>query len=322
MKRIAALTSGGDSPGMNACLVALARYGAQLGVEILGARSGFAGLAEGRLEPLSAFDDGTLAARSGTVLGTSRDRSFASEEGVERLGRVVDEHGLEGLLVLGGDGSFRHGMPLAGQAGLAAIGIPSTIDNDVWGTDWTLGFDSACNLTLTLLDGLNATGSSLGERIFALETLGGHTGHIALRVAEVGQADYVLVPEVEPDLPHATEALKRALAERGWAVLVFGEGVPEARTVAEKLSEAAGCRLRYSATGHAARGAPVFQMDRWLARLWAERALDLLLEGQYGLVLGYTDRLVELPLAEVAAQRKQLDMTLYERINTRWGGSI
>lgn len=322
MKRIAALTSGGDSPGMNACLVVLARYGAQLGVEILGARSGFAGLAEGRLQPLASLDDGTLAARSGTVLGTSRDRSFATEEGVERLGRVVDEHGLEGLVVLGGDGSFKYGMPLAGQVGLAAIGIPSTIDNDVWGTDWTLGFDSACNLTLTLLDGLNATGSSLGKRVFALETLGGHTGHIALRVAEVGQADYVLVPEVEPDLPHATEALKHALSQRGWAILVLGEGVPEVRTVAEKLSEAAGCRLRYSATGHAARGAPVSGLDRWLARLGAERALDLLLEGQSGLVLGYTDRLVELPLAEVAERRKQLDLALYKRINTRWGGSI
>jgi 6-phosphofructokinase 1 len=213
-------------------------------------------------------------------------------------------------------------MPLAGQVGLAAIGIPSTIDNNVWGSDWTLGFDSACNLTLGLLDGLNATGSSLGERIFVLETLGGDTGHLALRVAEAGQADYALVPEVEPDLPHATEALKRALAQRGWAVLVLGEGVPEARSVAEKLSEQAGSRLRYSATGHAARGAPVSGLDRWLARSWAERALDLLLEGQTGLVLGYTDRLVELPLAEVAAQRKQLDVALYERINTRWGGSL
>ena len=272
MKRIAALTSGGDSPGMNACLAALGRYGARLGLEVLGARAGFAGLAEGQLVALASLDDGTLAARSGTVLGTSRDKSFASEEGIERLCQVVADNRLEGLVVLGGDGSFRHGMPLAGQLDLAAIGIPSTIDNDVWGSDWTLGFDSACNLTLGLLDGLNATGSSLGERIFALETLGGHTGHIALRVAEVGQADYVLVPEVEPDLPHATEALKHALSQRGWVVLVIGEGVPEARTVAEKLSEAAGCRLRYSATGHAARGAPVSGLDRWLARSWAERA--------------------------------------------------
>ncbi len=317
MKRLAVLTSGGDCPGMNAAIAAFTRAAARKGVEVLGVKQGFEGLVAGEFLPLSADEALQWGALPGTVLGTSRRKELLAEEGLEKARKKLAEVGLEGLLLLGGDGSFRYGAPFLQRLGLPFVGVPATIDNDIGGTDYTLGFDSAVNFTAQMVQAVRATACALPGRLFFVETLGGDTGHIALYTAYLAQADYVLVPKVETDFPAALRAFRRALEAQGYAIAVASEGVPDLRDLAERLSAATGCRLRFSATGHAARGAPCSAFDCYLGRAFAEKALELLLAGRGNRLLAWRGQVVDLPF-EQAPPRASLDLELLEKVTRYW----
>ncbi|MGQ9554664.1 MAG: 6-phosphofructokinase [Anaerolineae bacterium] len=316
MTRLAILTSGGDSPGTNAAIEAVVRRAATEGAQVLGAERGFAGLAAGHLRPLTLADVDGISARGGTVLGTSRDRTIAEAEGQQRLLQTLEHERVGGVVLLGGDGSIRHGATTMRDLGLPCVSIPCTIDNDVPGTDRSLGFDSACNRAIALADGIRDTGQALHGRLFVLETLGGNTGFIALAVAEAVHADLVLLPEYSLDLDYAAQRLRTACEEHGYALAVASEGAGDVHGMATYLAEAAGHRLRLTSLGHAQRGGPPTFLDRWLARRFGEAAVAALLRGQGGVMTacrGYEIGLV--PLDEVVQGQKAPERALYDAIN-------
>jgi len=316
MTRLAILTSGGDSPGTNAAIEAVVRRAAERDAEVLGVERGFAGLAADRLRPLTPEGIDGVGARGGTVLGTSRDRTIAEEEGRARVLATLEREGIGGLVLLGGDGSIRHGATALRQMGVRCLSIPCTIDNDVPGTDRSLGFDSACNRAIALADGIKDTAQALLGRIFMLETLGGDTGFIALAVAEAAHADLVLLPEYPLDQDYAAQRLRAAVEARGYALAVAGEGAGDVHGLSIYLAEAAGHRVRLSSLGHAQRGGAPSFLDRWLARRFGEMAVDALLAGQQGSITacrGYETVLV--PLDEVLAGEKRPNRAAFEAIN-------
>lgn len=323
MNRLAILTSGGDSPGTNAAIEAATRQASACGAELLGVRGGFAGLADGQVHLLTLAEVDGIAARGGTILGTSRDRTIADEEGRQRLLRTLERERIAGLVLLGGDGSIRYGATALAEMGVASIAIPCTIDNDVPGTDRTIGFDSACNRAMGLVDGIRDTAQALAGRMFLLETLGGHTGFIALAVAEAAQADLVLLPEYPVDLDRAAERLRRRVQAQGYALAVASEGAGDVHSMATYLAEAAGHRIRLTSLGHAQRGGSPSYFDRWLARRCAELAVSGLLSGQSACMTaseGYNVQLVS--LTDVCSGQKQPDRSVYERINGLGIGGI
>lgn len=314
--RLAILTSGGDSPGTNAAIEAAVRHAAAAGVEMLGVERGIPGLADGRFRPLAPAEVDGIAARGGTILGTARDRTLADEDGRQRILEELRRRQVSGLVLLGGDGSIRHGAGGLAEMGVACVAIPCTIDNDVPGTDRTLGFDSACNRAITLADGIRDTAQALHGRMFVLETLGGNTGYIALAVAEVVHADLVLLPEYPLDLDYGAQRVRRAVERRGYALIVASEGAGDVHGMAGYLAEAAGHRARLTSLGHAQRGGPPSFLDRWLAGRFAAVAVEALLEGRGGLVTvcrGYEVALA--PLSEVACAEKAPERPVYDRIN-------
>lgn len=314
--RLAILTSGGDSPGINAAIEATVLHATALGAEVLGVERGFAGLAQGNLRQLTPADVDGIAARGGTVLGTSRDRSVAEDDGRRRMVEVVREQSIDGVVVLGGDGSIRHGSTALAALGVSCVSIPCTIDNDVALTDRTLGFDSACNRAIGLADGIRDTGQALHGRIFVLETLGGDTGHIALAVAEAVHADVVLVPEFAIEIGGVAERMRQAVAARGYALAVASEGAGDVHAVCEAIAQASGHRVRLTSLGHAQRGGPPTFLDRWLAERFAASAVAALLAGRCASVAvcrGFECGLE--PLAAVAAATKAADRATFERVN-------
>jgi len=316
MTRLAILTSGGDSPGTNAAIEAVVRRATAVGLEVLGAERGFAGLAGGDLRPLSLADVDGISARGGTILGTSRDRTIAEAQGRQCLLQTLERQSIAGIVLLGGDGSIRYGATALRELGVPCLSIPCTIDNDVPGTDRTLGFDSACNRAVALADGIKDTAQALHGRLFVLETLGGNTGFIALAVAEAVHADLVLLPEYSLDLDYAAQRLRAAGAARGYALAVAGEGAGDVHGMATYLAEAAGHRVRLTSLGHAQRGGSPTFLDRWLARRFAQAAVTALAHDEGGAMTacrGYD--IVLAPLDEVVQGQKAPDRAVYDAIN-------
>ncbi|NPV07926.1 MAG: 6-phosphofructokinase [Anaerolineae bacterium] len=332
MPRLAILTSGGDSPGTNAAIESAVRHADRLGLQTLGVRSGFAGLAEGELETLTPAQVDGISARGGTVLGTSRDRTVGDRSGRDRILQVISREGIDGVIVLGGDGSIRHGATALEAMGVTCAAIPCTIDNDVPGTDRTLGFDTACNRAIALADAIRDTAQALPGRMFVLETLGGNTGFIALAVAEAVHADLVLLPEYPLDLDYGARRMRAAVARQGYALAVASEGAGDVPSMASYLAEAAGHRVRLTSIGHAQRGGAPSFLDRWLAERFAAAAVSHLGRDQGGsaspgsvdaatrssvgvvaVCRGYDVELA--PLAEVIGGHKQPDHGVFQALN-------
>lgn len=316
MTRLAILTSGGDSPGTNAAIEAVVRHAQRQGAEVLGVRRGFAGLAAGDLAPLGLEEVDGIAARGGTVLGTSRDRTVAEAEGRDRILAVVRREGIDGVVLLGGDGSIRHGATALNELGVACVAIPCTIDNDVPATDRTLGFDTACNRAVGLADGIRDTAQALHGRMFVLETLGGSTGHIAVAVAEAIHADLVLAPEVTLDLDYAAARMSAAVARQGYGLAVASEGAGDVHAMATYLAEAAGHRMRLTTIGHAQRGGSPGYVDRWLAERFGLLAVERLLAGAGGCMTASRGLQIEpVTLVQVVLGNRSLDLSTYRAIN-------
>lgn len=316
MKRIAILTSGGDAPGMNAAVRASTRAALAQGWEIYGVRNGYAGLIADNMEPLRARDVGGIIHRGGTVLGSARCPEFHEVEGRAKALHHLAQRDINALIVIGGNGS-QTGSSLLAAAGFPVIGLASTIDNDVFGTDVSIGVDTAVNITLEAIDRLRTTGAS-HQRAFLVETMGRHCGHIALFAGIAGGAEVIAIPEHEVKPQEVAERLGAAYARgKTHAIVVVAEGARHgAQSMMryfEKHKAQIGFELRVTTLGHVVRGGIPSAFDRVLATRLGAAAIDWLARDAAGMLLGMrgTD-IVATPLAEVAGNTRPIDMALLD----------
>ncbi len=313
--KIAVLTSGGDAPGMNAAVRAVARRGASLGIEVFGIYDGYRGLMYGQLKPLTRADVGNIIHRGGTVLGTSRCPEMHEAEGRARAAAMLTQHGIHALVVVGGDGSFRGAEALAKEHGILVIGLPGTIDNDIPGTDYTIGFDTAVNTAMDAIDRLRDTAES-HQRLFFVEVMGRTSGHLAASVAIAGGAEHVLVPEIDTHPDELAESLRRGLEDGRRSTIVIvaeGDDAGGAVAIAKQVQSRTGIDARVTILGHLQRGGSPTAFDRILATRLGAHAVEALVSGQSGFALGEQQgRIVATPFHQVCGAHKGLDLTLTE----------
>jgi 6-phosphofructokinase 1 len=316
MKRIAVLTSGGDAPGMNAAIRAVVRTGIEKGWDVFGIRHGYVGLIAGSVVPLGARDVGGIIQQGGTMLGSARCPEFKTEEGRLKALRTLHQHEIEALVVIGGNGS-QTGAHALSQMGFPVIGVASTIDNDLYGTEISIGVDTALDVALEAIDRLKVTASS-HQRAFLVEVMGRDCGYLALMAGIAGGAEAIILPEIETD-PEAVAAELRAAYERGksHALVVVAEGARyNAAGLAgyfQKHRERLGFELRVTTLGHVQRGGAPGAFDRLLASRLGAAATEHLARGEHGVLMGLLkDEMAATPLAEVVANKKPLDLRLLE----------
>jgi 6-phosphofructokinase 1 len=313
MKRIAVLTSGGDAPGMNAAIRSVVRTGIDKGWEIFGIRHGYAGLISGHLEPMGARDVSNILQQGGTVLGSARCPEFKTEEGRKRALDVLHQHRIEGVVVIGGDGSQQGAYALS-RTGIPVVGVASTIDNDLYGSDITIGVNTALNIALEAIDRLKVTASS-HQRGILVEVMGRECGYLALMAGIAGGAEVIIIPEIDTD-PDVVAGQLREAYERGkaHALVVVAEG---AMYNAERLARhfrdhnELGFELRVTILGHVQRGGAPAASDRLLATRLGAAATDCLARGEVGVLVGLLKGDVTTsPLKVVATSKKPLDLSL------------
>ncbi len=316
MRRIAVLTSGGDAPGMNAAIRAVVRTGLDNGWEVLGVYHGYAGLIAGNFAPLGARDVGGIIQRGGTVLGSARSAEFKTEHGQRQALRQLAQRDVEALVVIGGNGSQKGAYALS-QLGFPVVGVASTIDNDLYGSEITIGVDTALNIALEAIDRLKTTASS-HQRAFLVEVMGRDCGYLAMMSAIAGGAEAAVIPEVPTDPESLAETVAAAYARgKAHALVVVAEGArPNAAELArlfQEHRERLGFELRVTTIGHVQRGGEPGAFDRLLATRLGAAATAALARGQHGVLMGlHKGEIVATPLTEVVAQKKTLDLSLLE----------
>ena len=311
MKRIAVLTSGGDAPGMNAAIRAVVRTGIDKGWEVYGVRQGYAGLMVGNMESLKARNVSGIIQLGGTMLGSARCPEFRTEEGRLKGLRALNQEDIEALVVIGGNGS-QTGAHALSELGFPVIGVASTIDNDLYGSDPTIGVDTALNIALEAIDRLKVTASS-HQRAFLVEVMGRNCGYLALMSAIAGGAEAVVIPEVETD-PEVLASELRDSYQRGksHAIIVVAEGAKYNAAALLQYFDAhrdrLGFDLRAITLGHVQRGGAPDAFDRLLATRLGAAATEYLAQGQQGVLMGVQKgEIVGTPLAEVTMKKKELD---------------
>jgi 6-phosphofructokinase 1 len=314
VKRVAVLTSGGDAPGMNAAIRAVVRTGIGNGWEIWGVHHGYAGLITGDMAAMSARDVGGILQRGGTVLGSARSAEFETQAGREKAIRNLNAQGIEALVVIGGNGSQTGALCLF-QMGFPVVGVASTIDNDLVGSDITVGVDTALNIALEAIDRLKTTASS-HQRAFLVEVMGRRCGYLALMAAIAGGSEAVVIPEFEID-PETLAAELHAAYLRGkpHAIVVVAEGAKyNAEALAlyfRKNQDRLGFDLRVTTLGHVQRGGEPGAFDRILATRLGNGATEALAKGEHGVLVGFIKGEIRTtPLADVAGKQKPLDPRL------------
>ncbi|MGT2865586.1 6-phosphofructokinase [Streptococcus fryi] len=303
MKRIAVLTSGGDSPGMNAAVRAVVRQAISEGMEVYGINNGYAGMVAGDIFPLDSRTVGDNISRGGTFLYSARYPEFAKLEGQLAGIEQLKKHGIEGVVVIGGDGSYHGAMRLT-EHGFPAIGVPGTIDNDIVGTDYTIGFDTAVNTATEAIDKLRDTSSS-HKRTFVIEVMGRNAGDIALWAGIAAGADQIIVPEEDYDINEVVASINHGYnLGKNHHIIVLAEGVMSGEAFAAKLKEAGDISdLRVTNLGHILRGGSPTARDRVLASWMGAHAVKLLKEGRGGLAVGvHNEELVESPILGTAEE--------------------
>lgn len=316
MKRIAVLTSGGDAPGMNAAIRAVARTGIEKGFEVSGVEHGFAGLIAGQFVPLGARQVGGIMQRGGTVLGSARCAEFRTEEGRSKAIGQLNQAEIDGLVVIGGNGS-QTGSHSLWKMGFPVVGVASTIDNDLYGSETTIGVDSALNIALEAIDRLKVTASS-HQRAFLVEVMGRGCGYLALMAGIAGGAEAVVIPEAETS-PEAVLGEIRRAYERGkpHAIVVVAEGAKwNAHALADYAKAQggkAGFDLRVTIIGYMQRGGAPTYADRMLASRLGSAAVEQLAGGKCGVLTGISKgEVISTPLDEVVGRTKPLDPELIE----------
>lgn len=315
MKRIAVLTSGGDAPGMNAAIRAVVRQAISEGMEVYGINNGYAGMVAGDIFPLTVRSVGDIISRGGTFLGSARYPEFAQLEGQLKGIEQLKKHGIEGVVVIGGDGSYHGAMRLT-EHGFPAIGLPGTIDNDIVGTDFTIGFDTAVTTAMEAIDKIRDTSSS-HRRTFVVEVMGRHAGDIALWAGIAAGADSIIVPEEGFNIDEVVARI-RAGYETGkkHSIIVLAEGVMSAEEFGKTLKAAGDTSdLRVTELGHIQRGGSPTARDRVLASRMGAHAVSLLKEGRGGLAVGIrNEEMVENPILGTAEEGALFSLTAEGKI--------
>lgn len=311
---VAVLTSGGDAPGMNAAVRAIVRTGLFHGYEMYGVEMGFEGLVAGNLRKLSARDVGGIMQSAGTFLGSARSIEFTTEAGEKKAVHNLESRGIESVIVIGGNGSQK-GSHVLSRAGLAVVGVPSTIDNDLYGSDITIGVDTALNIALEAIDRLRVTATS-HRRALLVEVMGRKCGYLALMAGLAGGAEAIVIPERELPPEHLVELI-HAAHERGkkHALIVVAEGsANNAHRLAEYFGQhRLGFELRATILGHVQRGGTPTAFDRLLATRLGVAAMEALIRGEHGVLVGLLDnRAGTTPLSDVVGRDKPLDLGLLD----------
>lgn len=312
LKKIGVLTSGGDSPGMNAAVRAVVRKAIFHNVEIYGIFHGYSGLIEGQIEKLELGSVGDIIHRGGTKLYSARCPEFKTVEGQKKGIEQLKKHGIEGLVVIGGDGSYMGAKKLT-EHGFPCVGVPGTIDNDIPGTDFTIGFDTALNTVIDAIDKIRDTATS-HERTYVIEVMGRHAGDIALWSGLAGGAETILIPEADYNMDHVISRLQRG-HERGkkHSIIVVAEGVGSGVEIAKQVEEATSFETRVSVLGHVQRGGSPSAFDRVLASRLGAFAVELLLEGKGGRCVGIQkNELVHHDILEILDQPHTIDENMYQ----------
>ncbi len=306
-KRIGVLTSGGDAPGMNAAIRAVVRTGVYYGCEVFGIEAGYTGLLSGAVSQLTVRGVSGSIGRGGTLLRTSRCKEFESPEGVRKGAEMMKVFGLDALVVIGGDGSFRGARDLA-ALGVTVMGIPGTIDNDIGCTDYTIGFDTALNTVRDAIDKIKDTAFS-HERCSIIEVMGNHAGHIALECAMAGGAEVCRLPEEPTDID--ADVIRpllecRARGKRHF-IIVTAEGVGQTQKIAERIKEACGITPTISVLGYIQRGGSPTVRDRVTASLMGVRAVEAILDGEESsIVASQKGEIVTIPIVQALAMTKKI----------------
>jgi 6-phosphofructokinase 1 len=311
MKRIGVLTSGGDSPGMNAAVRAVVRKAIYHNVEVYGIYNGYSGLINGKIEKLEIGSVGDIIHRGGTKLYTARCPEFKTVEGREKGIENLKKFGIEGLVVIGGDGSFMGAKKLT-ELGFPCVGVPGTIDNDIPGTDFTIGFDTALNTVIDAIDKIRDTATS-HERTYVVEVMGRHAGDIALWSGLAGGAESILIPEADYDMDEIIARLRRG-HERGkkHSIIIVAEGVGSGVEFGKRIEEETSLETRVSVLGHIQRGGSPSAFDRVLASRLGAYAVELLLEGRGGRCVGIqSNELVHHDILDILDKKHTVDQNMY-----------
>ena len=301
MKRIAVLTSGGDCSGMNAAIRAVVRTALAAGVEVLGVQKGFSGLIEDNFELLSTKSVSGIVQRGGTFLQSARCLAMYQEEGQERAVENLSSRKVEGLVVLGGEGSLKGALAIQ-RRGVAVVGIPASIDNDIPFTDMSLGVDTALNNIVHAVDSIKDTASS-HDRAFVVETMGRNCGYLAVVSSIACGAEFALIPEVPLEIEKICSSLRRRFEEgRSNSIIMVAEGAGKAQEVADKIKDCVGFETRIMVLGHFQRGGSPSVFDRLLGSRFGKGAVETLLDGGSGKMVGLNSTALKTTdLEEVAA---------------------
>ncbi|MDQ0174538.1 6-phosphofructokinase [Bacillus chungangensis] len=312
MKRIGVLTSGGDAPGMNAAVRAVVRKAIFHDIEVFGIYQGYQGLMNGKIEKLELGSVGDIIHRGGTILQSARCDEFKTKAGQQQGIEQLRAHQIEGLVVIGGDGSYRGAKALT-ELGFPCIGIPGTIDNDIPGTDFTIGFDTAMNTVLDVIDKIRDTATS-HERTFVIEVMGRGAGDLALWTGLAGGAETIIIPEEKFEMKDIVDRLKKG-NERGkkHSIIIVAEGVMSGVEFASKVQAETNFETRASVLGHMQRGGSPTAADRVLASRFGARAVELLLDGKGGRAVGIKENhLIDYDIVEALTSEHQLNLKLYD----------
>lgn len=313
MKTIGVLTSGGDAPGMNAAIRAVVRTGLANGLRVMGIQRGYNGIINGEIFEMTSSSVSDIIQRGGTILRTARSEEFRTEEGRKKAYNVLKVFGIEGLVVIGGDGSFTGAMKLSNEHDVKVVGIPGTIDNDLAYTDYTIGFDTAVNTVLDAINKLRDTSTS-HERVSIVEVMGRRCGDIALYAGLAGGAESIIIPEQPYDFNELCRTIIESKAKgKMHSLILLAEGVGGAEDLAKKIEEITGIETRATKLGHIQRGGSPTAFDRILASKMGARAVELLLEGKSQRVVGIRDgKIIDMDIVEALSMKKKNDDYMYE----------
>lgn len=312
IKKIAVLTSGGDAPGMNAAIRAVARTALARGLEVYGVYRGYNGLIHGDLFPMNLRSVSDIIHRGGTVLYTARSPEFRTEEGMQKAIKTCRDFGIDGVVVIGGDGSFRGAQDLT-RRGLPCIGIPGTIDNDISCCEHTIGYDTALNTCMEMVDKLRDTSQS-HDRCSVVEVMGRRAGYLALNVGIAVGATSIIVPEVPFDFEKDIIERMHITAASGKKhfIIVVAEGVGHVMEMAKQIEDRTGFETRATILGHVQRGGSPTVRDRVLASEMGYQAVELLLQGKSNRVVTIqNDQILDYDIEEALQMKKPFDFELY-----------
>lgn len=313
MKNIAVLTSGGDCPGMNAAIRSVVRTALSKGIQVFGVEQGYKGLIEDRITPLGSKEVANTIQRGGTFLRSARSMEFKTVEGRKKAIDNLHKNGIEGLVVIGGDGSLTGAAKLHEESGVRVIGLPGSIDNDIYGTDVSIGVDTALNTIMRNIDMINDTASS-HDRTFLIEVMGRNCGYLALMSAIASGAEAVLIPEIPYDLEKIIAKIKQRYEEgKSRSIVVVAEGVGSAYDFGKAFQLIGGFDTRITVLGHLQRGGSPTFFDRILATRMGTAAVEALINGETRMMTGLQKTKIELvPFEEVLTKKRPLDMRLLE----------